>query len=302
MPIKTIFMGSSEFSVYILEKLAVSYPIYAVITQPDKPAGRGNSLASPPVKVLAQKLGIPVLQPVKLRSPEAFEQLTLIEPDLIVVAAYGQILRQNVLDLPQFGCINVHASLLPRWRGASPIQAAILHGDTTSGVTIMKMDAGVDTGPILAKKEIEITPDETSRTLSEKLAELGGTLLARTLPVYLEGSLKPDPQDDSNASYSSIIKKEDGILDFNDAAVLLEQKIRALIDWPGTYFLWNEQYLKVRKAKVVQNHFETPGTRLIVDGYPVVATSEGSLQLIEVQPAGKKWMDGRDFLRGARNW
>jgi methionyl-tRNA formyltransferase len=164
------------------------------------------------------------------------------------------------------------------------------------------MDAGVDTGSILAKKEIEIESDETSRTLSEKLAELGGNLLIKTLPAYLNGSLQPNPQDDRDASYASIIKKEDGILDFNDAAASLERKIRALIDWPGAYFLWNGQYLKVSKAKVVQNHSEIPGTRLIVDGYPVVATSEGSLLLIEVQPAGKKWMDGRDFLRGARNW
>lgn len=295
-------MGSSDFSVKILKDLGEKYSLSGVVTQPDKPAGRGKTLTPPPVKVLAEKLGIPVLQPVKLRLPESFAQLEALQPDLIVVAAYGQILRQNVLDLPKFGCINVHASLLPRWRGASPIQASILNGDAVSGVTIMKMDAGIDTGPELAKKSVMIDPNETSLSLSEKLAEIGGKLLIETLPGYLDGTIKPTDQEENGATYASMIKKEDGQLDFYHPAEILERKIRAYFDWPGAFMDWEGQILKVRKAKAEEQSSTLPGIRAICGGYPCVGTVEGDLVLLEVQPAGKKWMDGKDFLRGARNW
>ncbi len=302
MSLKIVFMGSSDFSVKILEALAGKYSLCGVLTQPDKPAGRGKTLTPPPVKVLAEKLVIPVLQPVKLKEPESFEQLANLHPDLIVVAAYGQILRKNVLELPGYGCINVHASLLPRWRGASPIQASILHGDTVTGVSIMKMDAGIDTGPLLTKKAVEIAADETSRSLSQKLAEVGGQLLIDTLPLYLDGSLQPVPQDEEGATYVSMINKEDGLLDFNYSAERLERKVRAYIDWPGAYMDWDGQILKIRKARVLPSTGGEPGRRGKRDGYPSVETIDGKLILLEVQPAGKKWMDGKDFLRGARNW
>ncbi len=302
MSLQIVFMGSSEFSVKILEILAGRYSLCGVVTQPDKPAGRGKTLTAPPVKILAETLNIPVLQPVKLKDPESFAQLANLQPDLIVVAAYGQILRKNVLELPRFGCINVHASLLPRWRGASPIQAAILHGDNVTGVTIMKMDAGIDTGPVLAKKEVDIDKDETSKTLSEKLAEVGGQLLIQTLPDYLNGNLTPVPQDEVGANYVSMINKEDGLLEFRYSAERLEHKVRAYIDWPGAYMDWEGQSLKIRKARVAPLIEGTPGRRIVRDGYPAVETVDGELVLLEVQPAGKKWMDGKDFLRGARNW
>lgn len=295
-------MGSSDFSVQILKYLSEKYLLSGVVTQPDKPAGRGKTLTPPPVKVLAEELGIPVLQPARLRLPESFAQLEALQPDLIVVAAYGQILRQNVLDLPKFGCVNVHASLLPRWRGASPIQAAILNGDTVSGVTIMKMDAGIDTGPELAKKSVTIDSDETSLSLSEKLAEISGELLVKTLPGYLDGSIKPIVQEETGATYASMIKKEDGQLDFNLPAQTLERKVRAYFDWPGAFMDWESQILKVRQAKVEPQGSSTPGNRTVCEGYPCVGTTEGYLVLLEVQPAGKKWMDGKDFVRGARNW
>lgn len=302
MSLKIVFMGSSDFSVKILEDLAGQYTLCGVVTQPDKPAGRGKTLTPPPVKVLAERLELPVLQPVKLKEPESFALLADLQPDLIVVAAYGQILRKNVLALPRYDCINVHASLLPRWRGASPIQAAVLHGDPVTGVTIMKMDAGIDTGPVLAKKAIEIAADETSRSLSQKLAEVGGQLLIETLPGYLDGSLQPAPQDEDGATYVSMINKEDGLLDFHISAERLERKVRAYFDWPGAFMNWEGQTLKIRRARVLPLTGGEPGRRGIRDGFPSVNTVDGELVLLEVQPAGKKWMDGKDFLRGARNW
>ncbi len=295
-------MGSSQFSVKILAGLTRDYEIVEVITQPDKPAGRGKNLTSPPVKILAEELNLPVSQPVRLRAPEVFEHLVSLAPDLIVVAAYGQILRQNVLDLPRFGCINVHASYLPRWRGAAPIQAAILNGDTHTGVTIIKMDAGIDTGPELAKERVEIADVDNSVTLSEKLAIAGAALLVDTLPEYLSGNLLPVPQQETGATYASMIKKEDGILDVTLPAEVLERKIRAYFDWPGTTLEWEGQTLKVRKAYCFANPATEPGLRLAQKGYPSIGTSSGDLVLVEVQPPGKKWMSGADFLRGTRNW
>ena len=183
----TVFMGSPDLALPILQALAAHYPIVGVVTQPDRPAGRGQALTPPPVKVLAEKLALPVIQPRRLREPEAMERLRSWAPELIVVAAFGQILRPEVLDLPRYGCINVHASLLPRWRGAAPIQAAILHGDADTGVTIMKMDPGVDTGPLLSQRSLPISPQDTAASLSEKLSALGAELLLETLPAYLKG-------------------------------------------------------------------------------------------------------------------
>lgn len=302
MEIKTVFMGSSEFSAKILKTLAKEYTIAEVITQPDKPAGRGKVLTPPPVKVLAEQLGLPVSQPIRLKAADVFEHLVSLAPDLVVVAAYGQILRQNVLDLPAFGCINVHASYLPRWRGAAPIQAAILNGDQYTGVTIMKMDAGIDTGPELAKEKVEITSADNSFSLSEKLAEVGTSLLMKTLPDYLTGKIQPVPQVETGATYASMIEKGDGVLDLSQPAEQLERKIRAYFDWPGTTLDWEGQVIKIRKVNVIPQPDTNPGIRGAWKGYPTMGTSNGELVLLEVQPPGKNWMSGADFLRGTRNW
>jgi len=299
---RIVFMGSPDFSLPSLQYLAQNYPVVGVITQPDRPAGRGRALTPPPVKVLAQELGLPVFQPEKLRAPEAFEVLVSWKPDLIVVTAYGQILRSQVLDLPEYGCVNVHASLLPRWRGAAPIQAAILHGDEKTGVTIMKMDAGVDTGPMLAKWETTIGADETAGSLSDRLAEQGGRLLVEVLPDYLSGKLNPHPQPQDGATYAPMLSKEEGRLDFSQPAVALERKVRAFSPWPGAYMEWTGGLMKVHKASVSRASGSSSELRTVLDGYPAVGTADGWLVLEEIQPAGKKAMQGKAYLAGTRNW
>ena len=301
MTYQCVFMGSSDFSVAILERLAQHYKVSGVITQPDKPAGRGKKLTPPPVKTVALELGLPVLQPEKLKTPEIFDQLSAWEPDFIVIAAYGKILRQNVLDLPRFGCINVHASNLPRWRGASPIQAAILNGDPSTGVTIMVMDAGIDTGPLLSQQVVDIDPQEDSISLAAKLAGVGGPLLVQTLKKYLAGEINPTTQPEDGATYTTMIRKEDGVLDFTLPAAVLERKVRAFIEWPGASMIIGEESLKIRKARVIPGMGD-PGSRIVIDRFPCVNTPDGCLMLLEVKPAGKNWMSGADYLRGARNW
>jgi methionyl-tRNA formyltransferase len=232
------------------------------------------------------------------------EQLVAWNPDLIVVAAFGQILRPEVLDLPPYGCINVHASLLPRWRGAAPVQAAILHGDETSGVTIMKMDPGVDTGPILSQRAIALAPDETGGSLTARLADLGATLLIQTLPSYQNGEILLQPQDESQATYAPMINKEDGRLDFNLGAEQLARRVRAFNPWPGTYMLWQDDRLIIHRAHAVQIYEKhtIPGERRVFAGMPAVATADGLLVLDELQPAGKRPQPGKSFLQGARGW
>jgi len=297
-----VFMGSPEFALPTLRALAGHYPIVGVITQPDRPAGRGKWMTPPPVKVLAQELGLPVMQPQRLKAPEAMQQLREWAPDLIVVAAFGQILRPDVIDLPKYGCINVHASLLPRWRGAAPIQAAILAGDTWTGVTIMRMDAGVDTGPVLSQRGIPIMADDTAGFISQRLAALGAELLIETLPDYLSGEIQPHPQIETGATYAPMLKKEDGLLDFSRPAEELARRVRALNPWPGAYTLWQGQLLKVLRAHVGVEAESVPGKRLVHERLPGIGTGHGILVLDEVHPAGKKPMPGSDFLRGIRNW
>ncbi len=299
---RLVFMGSPDFSVPSLCVLAECYPVVGVVTQPDRPAGRGRTLVPPAVKLAAQNIGIPVIQPERLRTAEAMEQLRRWSPDLIVVAAFGQILRQEVLDLPRYGCVNVHASLLPRWRGAAPINAAILAGDAETGVTIMKMDAGVDSGAMLAQRGIPIAPEDTAGTMFEKLAQLGADILIETLPDYFSGKIQPQAQDDSRATYAPMLKKEDGLLDFNRPAEELARRVRAFNPWPGTFFEWEGGQLKVRRARVSDEKSPGAGSRLTVEGRPAIGTSDGLLILEEVQPAGKNPMPGKAFLAGARNW
>ncbi len=229
-------------------------------------------------------------------------QLRAWQPDVIVVVAFGQILRPDVLALPPYGCLNVHASLLPRWRGAAPINAAILHGDAQTGVTIMKLDEGMDTGPTLSQRITEISPQDTAETLSQRLADLGAELMTETLPAYLNGQLTPQPQDESKATIAPMLQKADGELDFQQPAARLARQVRAYAPWPGTYTTWKEQPLKVHRAHAVASGAGQPGRHTRHQGLPAIHTADGLLVLDELQPAGKKAQPGEVFLNGARDW
>jgi methionyl-tRNA formyltransferase len=298
---RIVFMGSPDFALPSLRTLVGEYDVIGVVTQPDRASGRGRTMKPPPVKELALELNIPTIQPEKLKQEDAMDQLRAWSPDVIVVAAYGQILKKDVLDLPQFGCINVHASLLPRWRGAAPINTAILHGDEKTGVTIMKMDAGLDTGPMLAHRSIRILPDDTAGSVFQTLSTLGAELLIETLPDYLSGEIHPQPQLEEGATYAPMLKKEDGRLDFNADVHELERRVRAFNPWPGTFMDFEGTNLKVHRAHIEPGD-ASAGERLIVQNQPAVGTRGGILVLDEVQPAGRKPMSGKSFLSGARNW
>lgn len=300
---RIVFMGSPEIAVPAFHSLAEAYTVTGIVTQPDRPAGRGKKILSSAVKLAAVELGIPVMQPEKLQAPEAFEQLTDWSPDLIIVMAYGQILRKCVLELPKYGCINVHASLLPRWRGASPIQAAILAGDTQTGVTIMKMDPGMDSGPVLAMKSVDIDPVDTAGSLSERISVLGAQLLLATLPGYLDGTITAKPQPETGITYASLIKKQDGLLDFSKTASELERKVRAFNPWPSAFFFMDETMVKIYRAHTAPaEDMMKPGKRTLHKNMPAIMTGEGLLVLDEIQCAGKKSMDCRAFLAGNRGW
>lgn len=295
-------MGSPEFAVPVLRQLSELVEIVGVVTQPDRPAGRGKIISPPQVKVAAEQLGLQVIQPAKLKEPFAREQLINWQPDLIVVAAFGQILRPWALELPKFGCINVHGSLLPRWRGASPIQAAILNGDAETGISIMKMDAGIDTGDVLSKVKVEIASDDTTESLSEKLASAGARLLIETLPGYISGEICPKPQGEKGASYAGMISPDDAILDFQLSARELERKVRAYQPWPIAKMMQNDLPLAIYQAESVICEGTVVGEKYIHQKNPAVGTSDGYLVLKVIQPAGKKRMSGRDFLNGNKSW
>ncbi len=301
---RVVFMGTPAFAVPILAALVERYPVVGVVTQPDRPAGRGNRLTPPPVKVWALAHGLPVYQPERLSRPEALAQLQAWNPDLIVVAAYGQILKPQVLNLPKYGCINVHASLLPRWRGAAPVAYAIWHGDEETGVTIMLMDEGLDTGPILSQRAVPILPEDTQESLSQRLAQVGADLLLETLPRYLAGEIQPQPQDESRATYAPMLRREQGLLDFTQPAEQLARQVRAFYPWPGTFTFWKGKRLKVLQARAVQDvPQEAPGLPRIWQGLPAVTTGQGWLALTKVQLEGRKPVTGDAFLRGAgRDW
>ncbi len=300
MSIRVVFMGSPDFALPSLRLLAQHYQVVGVVTQPDRASGRGRELKPPPVKVLAGELNLPIIQPEKLR--EATEQLKIWNPDVIVVAAFGQILKKEVLDLPKFGCINVHASLLPRWRGAAPINAAILAGDEETGVTIMKMDEGLDTGPMLAKKSIRLTPDDTAGSVFQTLSTLGAELLIETLPKMIDGSVTPQPQPEEGATYAPMLKKEDGKLNFNHSIYEIERRVRAMNPWPSAWFEWNGNLLKVWRVSLSEKKVGEAGNRHTVERRGAVTCADGSIILEEVQPAGKKVMSGKAFLAGAKGW
>jgi methionyl-tRNA formyltransferase len=299
--IRVVFMGSPDFALPTLRALAGQYSVVGVVTQPDRASGRGRELKAPAVKRLALELGIPVMQPEKLRLPEAMEQLRSWAPELIVVAAFGQILKKDVLELPRYGCLNVHASLLPRWRGAAPVNAAILHGDDETGVTIMQMDVGLDTGPMLSQRSIPLRQEDTAGSVFEKLSLLGADLLLETLPNYLSGKLTPIPQPEEGITYAPMLKKEEGQLDFTHDVHELERRVRAFNPWPGAFMEFDRVLLKIHRARVKTGE-AMEGQRLIVQDQPAVGARGGILILEEVQPAGKKTMSGKSFLAGARDW
>jgi len=301
MDLRIVFMGSPDFALPTLDALHAAFNLVGVVTQPDRPAGRGRKMIPPDVKVRAQELDLPLIQPKTLKDPDALTQLEKWQPDVIVVAAFGQILRENVLSLPDFGCVNVHASLLPRWRGAAPVQAAVLHDDVT-GVTIMRMDQGLDTGPILSQKPIPIPEDMTAGECFGALARLGADLLVETLPKYVQGELQPQPQEDALATYAPRLQKEDGKLDFNQPADLLALQVRAHNPWPGAYHYFNNKRLKVHRAHFLDFDNAQSGKRYIMNEKPAWGASEGLLVLDEVQLAGKSRMSGMDFLHGAKDW
>jgi methionyl-tRNA formyltransferase len=301
MTLRIVFMGSPDFALPTLKALESQFNVVGVVTQPDRPAGRGRKPQAPDVKKLAISLELPYIQPATLKDESALQQLNDWAPNVIVVAAYGQILRENVLNLPRFGCVNVHASLLPRWRGAAPVQAALLHDDIT-GVTIMKMDKGLDTGPILSQQSIPINDDMTAGKLFDQLAVMGADLLLETLPKYINGEIKPQLQDEENATYAPRLKKEDGMLDFSQPASFLARMVRAYNPWPGAYQFYDGTRLKVYKAHAVEQINAQPGARLIYKEKPAWGTGQGLLILDQVQAAGKSRLSGKGFLRGAKDW
>lgn len=308
-PTRIVFMGTPDFAVPSLRALhtlaeARNWRVAGVVTQPDRPAGRGKKLAVSPVKAYALAAGLPVLQPRSYRrQPEAVAALAALAPDLVVVAAFGQILPPVVLEIPTFGCVNVHASLLPAYRGASPINAAILNGDDETGNTIMLLDAGMDTGPVLAQESTPIRPDDTTTSLGERLAEMGADLLGRTLPNWLAGTIAPTDQADlpGEPSACRMIDKDAGRIDWTASAVHIERMVRAYTPWPSAFTTWRGENFKIWQAAVIQTPSPggEPGQVVMSADGPAVVTGDGLLLLQTVQPAGKRSMDIRSFLNGA---
>ncbi len=298
---RVVFMGSPDFGVPTLLWLASAYEIVGVVTQPDRPAGRGRQLVAPPVKQAAAGLGLTVFQPQRLREPSATGIVRSWQPDVIVVAAFGQILRTDILQLPPHGCVNLHASLLPRHRGAAPIPAAILAGDKETGITLMRMEEGLDTGPILAQEKLTLTPDETSLSLGGKLAALAKHTAERHLPPYLAGALPARPQDEAQATYAPQLRKEDGRLDLASSAQVLARRVRAYCPWPGTHLVWRGAPLKVMRASAVPHAsgaVRRIGRVVRAGSGVVVVCGEGALQLLEVQLPGKRPTGIEAFLNG----
>jgi methionyl-tRNA formyltransferase len=297
--IRTVFMGTPEFALPTLQGLIdFGVNLCGVYTQPDRPKGRGKKLAPPPVKELALKYAIPVYQPLKLREPTVVEELRQLAPDLIVVVAFGQILPKSVLEIPRYGCINVHASLLPRYRGAAPINKAIIDGEQQTGVTTMYMDVGLDTGDMLIKRTTPIGEQETAGQVHDRLAPLGWEAMEETLRRLCEGTLTAEKQDDALSNYAPMLKKEDGCIDWNRSAREIHNQVRGLDPWPGAYTQLQGEVLKVSRS-LPETGSGTPGTVLAsgADGVRV-ACGEGILRIGELQLPGKKRLAAADFLRG----
>lgn len=301
---KIVFMGTPDFAVGALEALIkAGHEITAVVTQPDKPKGRSKELQFPPVKECAVRHGIPVFQPKKIKTPENIEELKKYPADIYIVAAFGQLLSQEILDIPEFGCLNIHASLLPKYRGASPIQRVIIDGEKKTGVTIMQMNAGLDTGDMLYKKEVDISDEDTFETLHDKLMIVGGEAVTEALDLLEGGELVPEKQDDSLSCYASLIKKEMGELDFdNKTAEELDRLVRGMNPWPSAYTYFRGKQLKIWKAKPVGNSTQAePGCVAgVTKDFIEVSAKEGTLLIYELQLEGKKRMSTHDFLLGIK--
>ena len=300
---KSVFMGTPDFAAGALKSLIeAGHEITAVVTQPDKAKGRSQELLPPPVKVVALEHGIPVLQPVRIKRPEEVEKLKQYPADIYVVAAFGQILSQEILDIPEFGCLNIHASLLPKYRGASPIQHVIIDGEEKTGITIMQMDAGLDTGDMLYQKEIVISPKDTYASLHDKLMVLGGEAIVEALPLLEQGKLVPRKQEDALSCYAHLIDKTMGELDFTKSAEILDRLIRGLNPWPSAYTTYHGKQLKVWEAEPVESpKAGKPGEILAVEKDAVlVAAGSGALRITSLQLSGKKRMSAHDFLLGVR--
>lgn len=298
---KIVFMGTPDFAVGALEAIIeAGHQVTAVVTQPDKPKGRGKEMQITPVKRCALEHGIPVFQPVKIKAPEAVEHLRTYEADIFVVAAFGQILSKEILEMPPFGCVNIHASLLPKYRGAAPIQWAVLEGEKETGVTIMQMNEGLDTGDMLTRVVVPLVEKETGESLFDKLAEAGAKLIVETLPQIEVGALQPEPQKDDLSTYAKMIKKSMGEMDWQQEAVVLERKVRGLNSWPSAYTYFRGKTLKIWEAEVVSEAADaSPGTITGVTKDSIrVQTGAGSLVLKQVQLEGKKRMAVKDFLLG----
>jgi methionyl-tRNA formyltransferase len=307
--LRVIFMGSPEFSVPPLEQLILNqYPVAAVYTQPDRAAGRGRALMPSPVKRTAAAWKLPVVQPTSLKSPEALEELAGFRPDVIVVAAFGQILPRPVLSLPRYGCLNVHPSLLPRFRGASPVAAAILAGDLFTGVSIMLLDEGLDTGPLLARAQVPIAAQDTAGSLSAKLSRVGAQLLLEVLPRWLGGELTPRPQDEAQASYAGPISKQAGEIDWKLGALTIWRRVRAYQPWPGAYTRWQGRRLGILEAVPLSGEGAAPAGRVVAlagggEAPPFgVATGEGVLGILRLRLEGKRAVGAAEFLRGQRGF
>lgn len=298
--LKTIFMGTPDFAVPCLEVLQAKTEVLAVITQPDRPKGRGHNLQASPVKQKALEYNLPVLQPEKIKTEEFTAELEKLQPDLIVVVAFGQILSQRILDIPPLGCVNVHASLLPRYRGAAPIHWSIINGEKETGVTTMLMDAGLDTGDMLLKDKVAITEEMTTEELHDQLMAMGGKLLAETIDGLANGTITPEKQDDSIFNYAGMLNKETGHIDWSKSAVEIHNLIRGLNSWPVAWSMKDGKNYKFWRTKVENsNSDKTPGTvvELRKNSF-CIATGEGLLEVLEIQPPSKKRMSAGDLLRG----
>lgn len=301
---KIVFMGTPDYAVGALEALInAGHEITAVVTQPDKPKGRGRELQFPPVKECALLHKLPVFQPKRIKSQEAVEELRKLPADIFIVAAFGQILSQEILDMPRYGSLNIHASLLPKYRGASPIQHVIIDGERSTGITIMQMDAGIDTGDMLYKKEIEIADDDTFETLHDKLTVLGGEAVTEALVLLEKGLLVPEKQKDEASCYAPLIDKRMGAIDFTRTAKEIDRQIRGMNPWPSAYTFYHGKQLKIWRAALCEAEagMPTPGELLLVDkDFVAVGTGQGILNIYELQLEGKKRMTTHDFLLGVK--
>ncbi|MDC9598708.1 methionyl-tRNA formyltransferase [Xenorhabdus anantnagensis] len=303
--LRIIFAGTPDFAARHLAALLNSqHQVVGVLTRPDKPAGRGKKLTPSPVKVLAEEHDVPVFQPKTLRTEESQQWVMAQQPDIMIVVAYGLILPQAALDIPRLGCLNVHGSLLPRWRGAAPIQRSIWAGDQETGVTIMQMDAGLDTGDMLLKAICPITNEDTSASLYEKLADIGPEALLNTLSLITSGKCQPEIQDDTLATYAEKLSKDEAKIDWNLPATQIERCVRAFNPWPMSFFLIDDQPVKIWQTEAItEQTTQAPGTVISADKKGIqIATADGILNITQLQPPGKKAMSAADLLNSKREW